>query len=138
MLPLLTTTRAPAAQYALDKITPTTQELSLGHNSLRSEGVVHLFQELRALRDHAGCAVEKMTLSANALGNDALREMAVFLDGDWTLRELYLPHNAIDVSAGGPSAGAGGADGAMADRRAANTCKRLQRRSATRRCRSSA
>jgi hypothetical protein len=95
------------AQFALDKLSPSTRELSLGHNHLGSEGVIHLFTRLKELRrewatsgvdgEDRTWGIEKITLSSNEIQSDALVAIADYLDGDETLKELYLPHNRIRV-----------------------------------------
>jgi hypothetical protein len=95
------------AQFALDKLSPSARELSLGHNHLGSEGVIHLFTRLKELRrewatsgidgEDRPWGIEKITLSSNEIQSDALVAIADYLEGDETLKELYLPHNRIRV-----------------------------------------
>ncbi len=93
-----------AAQFAIDSLTPSTVEVSLGHNSLQSEGIIAFFSSLRSLRSQwrsstgGQWGIEKLTLSSNRITGEALAGIAEYLMDDCIMKELYLPHNEIEVS----------------------------------------
>ncbi|KAG7566944.1 hypothetical protein FFLO_01323 [Filobasidium floriforme] len=78
--------------------------LDVSHNRLNTDGCIHLFKGLKAIRerrnlesnDDKGFTLEVIMLAGNWIEDPALPVIAAYLDGDTTLRELVLSNNGIE------------------------------------------
>jgi Ran GTPase-activating protein (RanGAP) involved in mRNA processing and transport len=68
---------------------PFVSKLILGHNELADDGCVILFRFLNSAvgRKHP---VKEISLNANAIGNSALLAISDYLNGNQSLKELFL------------------------------------------------